>query len=97
MRSFEQDASGVSLDFVADDTDAMRKQKNVKHWYVPFFEISLYFKFYFRFFTFCDNLCQIAHRNSLGQESTRSKGDTCNSAFQFWIYLSFPCLLNLIR
>ena len=34
MRSFEQDASGVSLDFVADDTDAMRKQKNIKQWYV---------------------------------------------------------------
>ena len=34
MRSFEQDASGVSFDFVADDTDAMRKQKNIKQWYV---------------------------------------------------------------
>jgi len=32
VKSFEQDASGISVDFVADDTDVMRKQVTTKKW-----------------------------------------------------------------
>ena len=32
VASFEQDASGISVDFVGDDTDVMRKHVTTKKW-----------------------------------------------------------------
>ena len=32
VQSFEQDASGISVDFVADDTDVMKKQGTSRKW-----------------------------------------------------------------